>query len=43
MTPPTLGDLSAAGDFARRHIGPNEADIRVMLAALGQSSLAALM
>ena len=43
MTPPTLGDLSAAGDFARRHIGPNEADIGVMLAALGQSSLAALM
>ncbi len=43
MSAPKLSDLSAAGDFAARHIGPDAADIRVMLAAIGQPSLPGLM
>ena len=43
MSAPKLSDLSAAGDFASRHIGPSDADIRVMLAAVDQPSLPKLM
>ncbi|UFS77000.1 aminomethyl-transferring glycine dehydrogenase [Tardiphaga sp. 37S4] len=35
------GDV--ATDFVRRHIGPSQADIRVMLEAVGAKSLSALM
>ena len=35
------GDV--ATDFVRRHIGPSQADIRVMLETVGAKSLSALM
>ncbi len=38
-----LAELSEAGAFVHRHIGPNEADIGRMLAALGLSSLEELI
>ena len=37
-----LADLSADGEFARRHIGPNQAETRAMLADLGYASLGEL-
>ena len=37
-----LADLSADGEFARRHIGPNQAETRAMLAELGYASLGEL-
>ncbi|MBM3566343.1 MAG: aminomethyl-transferring glycine dehydrogenase, partial [Alphaproteobacteria bacterium] len=43
MPTPKLNALAAAGDFVRRHIGPNEAEIAAMLAELGRPSLTALM
>src|SRR5262249_51899693 len=36
---PSLETLEQRDDFARRHIGPGEAEIRAMLAALGEGSL----
>ncbi len=45
MTTAALRELSALedrGEFARRHIGPNEAEIAAMLAAVGAPSLDAL-
>ncbi|MSO84612.1 MAG: glycine dehydrogenase (aminomethyl-transferring) [Rhodospirillales bacterium] len=42
MSRPTLADLSATGEFVRRHIGPNRAETDAMLADLGYGSLGAL-
>ena len=39
MPRPTLADLSADNEFVRRHIGPNDAETRAMLADLGHGSL----
>ncbi len=39
---PTLRELELAQPFARRHIGPSEADQAAMLALLGHPSLDAL-
>jgi glycine dehydrogenase len=39
----TLGELEGRDSFVRRHIGPDEAQIRAMLDALGLESLEALM
>ena len=38
MSRPTLADLSADSEFVRRHIGPNEAETRAMLAELGYAT-----
>ena len=40
---PALADLQPRGAFADRHIGPRPDDTAAMLAAVGQSSLAALV
>jgi glycine dehydrogenase len=40
---PTLHDLEDHGAFARRHIGPTEADQAAMLATLGYTSRSALI
>ncbi|HYM48299.1 MAG TPA: glycine dehydrogenase (aminomethyl-transferring), partial [Burkholderiaceae bacterium] len=39
----TLAELEAHNDFHSRHIGPNDAEIAEMLAAVGASSLDALV
>ncbi|MBA2411655.1 MAG: aminomethyl-transferring glycine dehydrogenase [Burkholderiaceae bacterium] len=39
----TLSELEAHNDFHSRHIGPNDAEIAEMLAAIGASSLDALV
>eukprot|EP01037_Dinobryon_pediforme_P033560 gene33560-39047_t len=39
----TAVELPAAGDFARRHIGPTDKDIAAMLAVVGATSLDDLM
>lgn len=36
---PSLEALEDRGDFIRRHIGPDERDLAVMLAALDVASL----
>ena len=38
MSRPTLADLSPDNEFVRRHIGPNEAETRAMLAELGYAT-----
>src|SRR5690606_26978226 len=39
---PTLAELEQRDDFIRRHIGPDDAEIRDMLRAVGAESLDAL-
>jgi glycine dehydrogenase len=39
MTRPTLAELEPGANFIRRHIGPDDAETKVMLKAVGASSL----
>ena len=42
FAPASLAALEAHDEFLGRHIGPNEAEMAAMLAAIGQPSLEAL-
>ncbi|MBT6094728.1 MAG: hypothetical protein HOH04_07585, partial [Rhodospirillaceae bacterium] len=43
MTRETLDQLEARDDFIRRHIGPNDADVRTMLKTVGVASVEELI
>jgi len=40
---PALETLEQRDDFVRRHVGPGEAEMRVMLSVLGEGSLEQLV